>query len=517
MIRQPRPIVRARAASIQTPVLGWNARDSQDNMKPGFALQLDNIFPQTNFAQLRSGHLPYCDTGEGAHNVYLIEWAGTGGKLLAACHGKIFNVTTGTASTLATGYTADDWSYASFSTGGGQYTIAVNGADVGWRFDGTTLTPLVNTGPTAPLSLVCVHAQRPFYAEKNTLKVWYPAAGTFQQSPLTAFDFGPFCIKGGTIAAIGTWTRDNGYGGADDLFVMVTTAGEVLIYNGFDPNSSQTWFLVGRFMVGRPVSGKHVLSRMGPDLLLLCEDGFQPLSTYLATGESQASLVAISKNIGNAVTQAAAAGSGLTGWIAMLYPKGSAIIVNVPQTAALFYQYVVNTITGAWCRYLGWNAVSWALLDESAYFGGTDGKVYLSHTGYDDNGADIVGELRTAYEYIGGRGLQKRFCMARPVMQTTYPLNFSMNVETDFQTSEDLPTISSNISGGSGSGGPLWGTAVWGTDIWGGGSLAGTIQQQWVSVTGLGYSASIHMKIATKTIAVNVMAFDMTYERGLFI
>lgn len=516
MLIQPRPIVRARASSIQTPVLGWNARDSQDNMKPGFALQLDNFFPQTNYAELRSGHIEFCDTGEGANGVYLIPYAGTTNKLLAACNGKIFNVSTGTASSLATGYTSDVWSYTSFSTGGGKYTLACNGMNTAWQYDGSTITPLTYTGPTNPLSLVCVHAQRPFYAEKNTLKVWYPDAGTFQQSPMTAFDFGPFCIRGGTIAAIGTWTRDNGYGGADDLFVMVTTMGEILVYSGFDPNSSATWFLVGRFLAGKPVSGPYAIAHLGPDMLILGEDGFQPLSAYLATGQSQASRTAISKNIGNAVSQAVASGSSLAGWCALLYPRGTQLIVNVPQTSALFYQYVVNTITGAWCRYIGMNAVSWALMNEAPYFGGTDGKVYLADYGTADAGADIVGEMRTAYEYIGGRGVLKRFAMARPVMQTTYPLSFSMNAEVDFQTSSSLPTVSSNIPDTTVTG-SLWGTAVWGTDAWGGTNPVGAIQQNWVSISGLGYAASIHLKVATKTISVNLMAFDVTYERGLFI
>ena len=239
------------------------------------------------------------------------------------------------------------------------------------------------------------------------------------------------------------------------------------------------------------------------------------MASYLATGESQASRVAISQNIGNAVSQAVSSYSSLAGWGAMLYPRGTQIIVNVPQSATLFYQYVVNTITGAWCRYIGMNAVSWAILDAAPYFGSTDGKVYLADYGYSDAGSDIVGEMRTAYEYIGGRGLQKRFTMARPVMQTTYPLSFSMDTETDFQTSSTLPTVSSNITGGTT--GALWGTAVWGTDIWGGSTGPGAIQANWVSVSGLGYSASIHMKIATQTIGVNIMAFDLTYERGLFI
>jgi hypothetical protein len=514
MMRQPTPIVRGQAASIQAPTMGWNARDSQDNMKPGFAIQLDNIFPQTNFAKLRSGFVQFCDTGQ-AGNVYLIEWAASNGQLLAAVGGKIFNITSGSATQLATGYGSDNWSYTSFSTSGAQYTLAVNGVDTGWRYNGSSLTPLVYTGPTNPLSLVCIHAQRPFYAEANTLKVWYPDAGTFQGSPMTAFDFGPFCVRGGTIAAIGTWTRDNGYGGADDLFVVVTTEGEILIYNGFDPNSSSTWFLVGRFLAGRPVSGKYALSRLGPDLMLICEDGFQPLSTYLETGRSQASRVAISTNIGNAVSQAVAQGSSLPGWCALLYPKGTQIIVNVPQGGSTFHQYVVNTITGAWCRYIGMNAVSWALSGGAPFFGGTDGRVYLADRGYSDNGADIVGELRTAYQYIGGRGQQKRFTMARPNLQTTYPLDFALVAETDFRTSSNLTAPSNNIGGNTS--GSLWDTAVWGTDVWGAGQESGAIQATWRNVNGLGYSVSLHMKFATHSIGVNIMAFDMTYEGGLFI
>ena len=107
--------------------------------------------------------------------------------------------------------------------------------------------------------------------------------------------------------------------------------------------------------------------------------------------------------------------------------------------------------------------------------------------------------------------------MARPVLQTTYALDFSFDVETDFQTTSSLPTVSSNITGGSGVGGPFWGAAVWGTDIWGGSSPVGAIQQNWITVRGLGYSASVHLKVATKTIGVNIMAFGLTYERGLFI
>jgi hypothetical protein len=45
------------------------------------------------------------------------------------------------------------------------------------------------------------------------LSVWYTTAGAYQGA-LTEFDFGPLCTKGGSIAAVNTWTRDNGFGGS---------------------------------------------------------------------------------------------------------------------------------------------------------------------------------------------------------------------------------------------------------------------------------------------------------------
>lgn len=509
MLQIPKPIVRAQGFSIRSPVKGWNANDSIDAMPPGYAIQLDNFFPETSYCRMRRGYRTFCDTGRGTKNVAtLMTWAGGSQKLLAACDGRIFDVTSGSASLLASGYASDYWSWTAFSTGGGQYVIAVNGADTGWRYDGTTLTALVNTGPSNPLSLCLAYSNRMFYAEKNTLKVWYAQAGAFQGSPLSSFDFGPFCSRGGSIAGLGTWTRDNGFGGSNELFVMVTTMGEVLVYSGFDPASTTTWTLIARYLIGRPVSGPGCITRIGPDMLLICEDGFQPLSSYLSVGQSKAQEIAISKNIGNAVSAVVASGASSSGWGAMLYPQGTQLIVNVP-TQGTYHQYVVNTITGAWCRYTGLSAVSWGLLNSAPYFGSTDGKVYLWDTGTIDGTADIVAEMVTGYEYVGGRGIQKRFTMARPVLQTTGPFTYAMDVEVDFETRTTLPTISSNLPAGA-----AWDSAVWDSSSWSGGY---SLQRNWVSVEGLGYAAAIHLKASSQTMTMNVMSFDVTYEKGLFI
>lgn len=500
----------ASISSIPTPVGGWNAFDALDNMPPNDAVVLDNFFPQTSKIVLRRGYTQFCATGENAPVGTLMEWGGgSGSKLLAAVNGKIFDITSGTASSKATGYGSDIWSFTNFSTPAGQFLLAANdsGLDTPFVYDGATVAPIVAVGPTlANLCQVAIYQQRTFYVERNTLKVWYTDAGAYQGT-LTSFDFGQFCTRGGKIAAIATWTRDNGFGGVDDLFVVVTTRGELLVYNGPNPGSSTTWAMQGRFVLGEPVKGPHCVVRTGPDLLLLCEDGFQPLSEYLTTGSTRAQVTDIAKKIGNAASDAVKSYKSNDYWQGCLYPAGTQLIVNVPTSSTVFQQYVVNTTTGAWCRYLNLNAYCWSLFNGSPYFGGAAGKVYQWDTGPSDNGSDIVGEVVTAFSYLGQRGRQKRYTMIRPVVETNGSLSYSLGVNVDYDTSATLPIVSSNVSSAS-----LWGSGSWGSAIWGG--TASFIQRRWNGVHGIGYAVAVHLKVATHTISVAVNSFDLASEPG---
>lgn len=499
----------SQTASMGAPVGGWNAYNSLSDMPPSDAVTLDNFFPESSYLRLRRGYTQFCATGAvGAVKTLMEYTGGANSKFIACADGKWFDVTSGTASTLATGFGSDIWSFTNYSTGGGMYVIAANasGLDAPQIFNGSTVAAISVTGPTAAnLSIVQAHAQRMFYAERNTLKVWYSTAGAYQGA-LTAFDFGPLCVRGGAIACLGTWTRDNGFGGGDDLFVVVTTMGEVLIYNGTDPSTASAWSLAGRFLLGRPVSGPRSLFRTGPDLVLINEDGYQPLSQYLTIGSTQALQTNLARKIGNAASGAVLNYRDNAGWMGLVYPQGTQIIINVPLTSTSFVQHVVNTLTGAWCRYLNLPAYCWSLFLGKPYFGGLGGKIYRWDTGLADNGSDVVGELVTSFQYIGGRGGLKRFLMARPQVVSSGNLTYSLGIETDFNVASILPTVSSNtLSIGT------WGAAIWGTSVW---DTAVQAQRRWASVAGLGYAAAVHMKVSTHTQNVAINGFDVQYERG---
>ena len=495
--------------SLPAPTGGWNTRDPLDGMAPEDAVQLDNWFPETGTVRMRGGSAEFADTTETDPVQTLFSYNGGGtSEMLAAAGGSIYDVTSGTVgAALATGYNSDVWSWTNHAGGGGTRLLAANasGLDDCWAYDGATITPLVLVGiAEAAVSQVMLYASRVFFVEGGTLSVWYTTAGAFQGA-VTEFDFGPFCRKGGEIAAIGSWTRDSGDGSADDLFVVVTSEGEVLLYSGNDP--ANNWVLQGVFAVGKPVSGFRCLLKTGPDMVLICDDGVQPLSEYLLLGTTRASSTKLGAKISTAAQEAVSQYGTLAGWQGALYADQSMMLINVPQSATVFWQFVANTTTGAWCRFKGMNAYCWGTLGRDLYFGGADGTVYQALTGVGDSGSDVVAEYVGSYQYVGGRGANKRFVMCRPVLQTNGRLTYSLGVNVDYADTSVLPTVNSNTPIGA-----LWGSGIWGTSLWKSSTM--TLQRNWAGVSGIGYSVAVHMLVSTQTISVRMNSFDLMFEPG---
>ena len=505
-----RPRITARPANFPVATGGWNAIDALDAMPKDDAETLVNWFPTTTYLRLRGGCTEHCDTATTDPVTSLATYAsGTADAVLAYSGGDWWDVTTSTPASLATVGTSGYWNSTNFATAAGQYLITVNGDATPQVYDGATMVATVNTIGGAPpaitFSAVCNFNQRLYYVESDSLSIWYLGVGQYQGA-LTEYDLGPLAAEGGKLVAIGTWTRDNASAGANEMFVAVTDQGEVFIFTGLYPGG--TWALAARFVVGKPVTGPNCLTRIGPDMVLICEDGFQPLGQYLQLGQSQAQRVALSRKIGNAVTQAVTAYGDEDGWDAVLHPALNMLLFNVPRSGGVYHQYVVNTLTGAWCKYTGWNALCWASQNGVLYYGAADGIVYAAESGTSDNGADIVAEYRGAYQYVGGEGLIKQAKMARPVFQATGPITVSFGIDVDFNNTGLTSPVTSYASGA------LWGTGLWGVATWGSGM---TLQQNWVGVSALGYAMAPHFIMQTGTIQARLMNIGLLVERGAFI
>ena len=173
---------------------------------------------------------------------------------------------------------------------------------------------------------------------------------------------------------------------------------------------------------------------------------------------------------------------------------------------AVAHQHVINTVTGAWCRFTGQNAASWAVHADDLYFGGTGGVVFKADTGFNDNGANIQADGETAFNFLASRGRQKIIRLARSVIGSDANLTVSIGVAVDFQ--ETLPQFQAVLVSSEGA---EWDVGTWDVAEWGGGA---DIKNDWQSVGAIGMSVALRIRTQTSAQFVRWFSNDLVYELG---
>jgi hypothetical protein len=161
---------RAVTASVPSPIGGWNARDSVAEMNPLDAVVLDNFYPTPSEIQLRKGYTQYATGITGQVDTLMQYSGGSTSKLFAAAGSVIYDVSSaGTAVSVVTGQGSDRLQYVNASTAGGNFLVAVNGADAPLIYDGTnwikyattstaqTISNLTSSGTTCTLVTSVAH------------------------------------------------------------------------------------------------------------------------------------------------------------------------------------------------------------------------------------------------------------------------------------------------------------------------------------------------------------------------
>jgi hypothetical protein len=428
--------------------------------------------------------------------------------------GTTANVTTATAHGLVTGNEITV-SGAAPTDYNGTYVITKTGANTFTYVMATTpATNAITVGSYTVLGVtgadsstfinVNLFKNRLYFTQKNTLACWYLDVDSIAgvASPLY---FGGIARSGGYLQAMGTWTIDAGQG-ADDYAVFVTSMGEVIVYNGTDPSSATTWALKGVWQLGQTFSRK-CFTKWAGDLLLLTQDGLVPLASALQSSRLDPR-INITDKIYYPVSQAATNYYANFGWQVIYYASENMLILNIPVSDGI-EQYVMHTITKAWARFTGIQAYCFVNSgDNDLHFGG-DGYVGTFYSGFSDNGNNITGAVQQAYSYFDTPGQLKRFTLVRPILQTDNGLPTVLcNISTDFQPVDNLGQVSFNpsiLNTGK------WDSATWDNKNWGGGLVTTKI---WQGVTGLGFTGSINMTVASQGIEFHWASTDYVMETG---
>lgn len=496
--------------SVPAPVGGWDAKHSLADMPEDRAIILDNVFPNLSDVTLRNGYESYA-TGIGSGNVEtLMEWSGpASSKFFAAGNSAVYDISSSGAVGAAEFSSLNNtrFQHTMFSTSGGNFLWICNGADDPRHYNGsawTILNSAVITGVTpSDIINVMAHHRRLYFALNDSLQFGYlPTVSV--TGAVSTFNLAPICAKGGYLMAMGSWTRDGG-AGADDIACFITSEGQAVLYAGTDPGDANDWSLVGVFNIGKPI-GRRCVFKVGSELVVITEDGYVPLSVILPIERVNVRGSSLSDNIRNAVVTATRNSGTLFGWQCVFYPKGTYALFNVPQSTSVFYQHVVNTQTGAWCRFKEQNGVCWGIYEGNIYFGGTDGRVLKADTGTSDDGAVIDGKIKPAFNYFGSKGGVKHFKMMRPLMVSNGALPVAIKWNVDYEDVEPstVPTAPELT-------GAVWDTSLWDVDVWAPGDQ---LVNPWIGITGIGYSGTPNIAVRTNELTFSLKAFDVMFERG---
>jgi hypothetical protein len=501
--RQVPRVARGVARQIPAPVGGLNARDSVASMPGSDALILDNIFPERSWVEVRKGYTSHATGMTGAVET-LMDYNGPTPKLFAVANGSIFDASSAGAvgAAAVTGLTNNRFQFTNFTNAAASWLICVNGADGVRTWDGSAWATQTITGVTAA-NLFCVTTwkRRVWFGEQGTAKAWYLPTDAVSGAA-NSINLGAVWRYGGTIAGIVAPSFENFGTGLDDYIGFISTRGELALYRGTDPASANTFTLQGVFRLGAPI-GRRFYVQTGGDIALLNVDGVVSLTEAMQLDRSVSQKSAVTDKITRLFTDAVQLYGSNFGWQLTVYPEGHRVIVNVPISSTVAVQYVMNTLSGAWCRYTNHNAACWATWQGGLYFGGmAGGVVYRADFGTNDNGADITWGLKTAFSDFKVPSRMKRFTLLRPLIQATDNPNASIALDVDYgdQAAQNVPSYSSTSA--------LWDSAVWDVSSWGGTQTL----RPWVSLGKIGYVGAVRMAGQTRGFTMQLSAFDIVFE-----
>lgn len=482
---------------IPAPTDGWDAISPLAEMDPKRAVILDNWVPRPGYVEIRGGYAPFSSTlGTSPVETLMVYHAPASEKLFAASSTKIYEATTGVdpGTVAVSSLTNARWQYVNFTPGGGTTVIQlVNGADSLQQFNGTVWTVPTITGLPggSTANIINIHSQkrRLWYIMKNSSVAAFMPTDATSGAISGTLDLGALWVRGGFLVAMSAWTIDGG-SGPNDYALFMSSEGQVTIYSGVDPTNANDWHLVGTFDLSPPI-GRRCCTRIGSDVAIITQQGLIPISQALPFDPSADRSVALTARIQSAMASAALNSPNVFGWQFLTFPNQQLAVLNVPLVEnSSQQQFVINTLTGGWCRFTGWNANCFEIYNDGLYWGGNAGQINKGYVGGQDWMTAISADMQCAYNWLDEPGRTKRMTMVQPLLTMGASLTPTIAVDVDFQASNASAPITSFT------GTVLWDTAIWDTSVW----PADTINfKSWLSVDALGHAMAIRMKVNIQT------------------
>lgn len=402
-------------------------------------------------------------------------------------------------------------------TAGGHFLFYADEVNGLYRYAESTDTWVAVTDITGVSELdirfVTVFKHRLMLVEKESQRFWMLDAGQIAGAA-TQFDLASAgqARHGGHLVGLWNWTYDGG-SGMDDSLVAITGGGDILIYQGTDPESASDFGLKGVWFCGGVVSGRRICTDSGGDLLIASVLGLLPLSKLvLGASVTDASIYATAK-ISNLFNLQALTYGSLDGWAMVQHPADNALLVLVPRASGSdTEQLAMSYATRGWFPYRDLPMLSACVWNGELYFGTTDGRVCVARGDVDgveladpDTYTPVSYSLLSAFT-DGGRRTRKWVHGVRPhiLAQTPSP-TVEATAKYDFDMTEPSPP---SLVGTAGEG--AWDGSTWDSSVWGGGAVP---SQSLIGATGEGQFVAVAIR-GTATGRTTLVGVDVFFEEG---
>ena len=361
---------------------------------------------------------------------------------------------------------------------------------------------------------VMVWKNRVWFVEQDSANGWYLDVATLYGT-VTQFNFGSQFRQGGSLRAIYNWSLDGGVG-LDDMLVVVSGAGDVVVYQGTDPDDASKFSLIGSWFIGGVPLGNRFGTEFGGEVYILSVYGLLPISQLLNGSSTNDPNTYLTAKISPFVRRVMAERREELGWQVVVHTEDAQIHIETPQDLlngnVAFVQYFGNQ---AWSMIRGldkYHTVSWR--GQTYWTSGVTNSLQIKE-GYRDNvwlepevdgvAAPVDWSVLTSFQDLGTGPSNKRVQYIRPNFLADSIPAYSVIARYNY----DINEISTVPSGSLQEPG-RWDIGRWDDAIWGG--SAAVIDSARGSF-GIGRHVAVAMRgrSAANTILV---AFDLLVDQG---
>jgi len=306
-----------------------------------------------------------------------------------------------------------------------------SGATAGeWHYiDPTDNTTLI-AFPVEDIAFVMVFKQRIWVILEDDDDAWYlePASVTGE---LTKYTFGSKMPHGGNLVGLWSWSIDGG-DGVDDYMVAISRGGDVIIYQGEDPeitpdgSSQGPWSTRGTWFIGEIPASRRIVGEYGPDLFILSTFGLSSLADLLKGTPVDAN--APSKKVNRFLRADVDAGKDSLAWQIVVHPgDGFMQIVTPKPNQTPYVQYTMNLQTGSWGFWRDVPVLGGDTWNGDYFMAAPDGVVYINRGTVD--GTQLPGPNAFQDDPVGTPGAEwsvlgdEYTCDGTQVADTLYEVN----------------------------------------------------------------------------------------------